>query len=119
MGGHKGYALAMAVDAICGLLSGASLSGESTSVVQTDKEANTGHFVAAIDIAHFLPAEDFTNRAQQWFDRFHESKTRPGFAQVMIPGEPETNARANNAESVSVLSETYDMVQKYLAKFGK
>ena len=119
MGGHKGYALAMAVDAICGLLSGASLSGESTSVVQTDKEANTGHFVAAIDIAHFLPTEDFTNRAQQWFDRFHESKTRPGFAQVMIPGEPETNARANNAESVSVLSETYDMVQKYLAKFGK
>lgn len=106
MGGHKGYALAMAVDAVCGLLSGASLSCESQSMFQATKKANIGHFIMVLDIAHFLPLEDFQARAQDWFDRLRSSKARPGFSQIMIPGEPEALKRGSLNDSLDIMAET-------------
>ena len=119
MGGHKGYALAMAVDALCGLLSGASLSCESTSMFQGSSAANTGHFIAAVDIAHFLPPDEFADRAQNWFDRIHASKTRPGFEKILIPGEPEAMLRTKCGEPIEILKETADMIDAYYRKYAK
>ena len=117
MGGHKGYALAMAVDAVSALLSGACLSCESASVFSSTEPANTGHFVVAIDIAHFLPVTEFETRAQGWFDRIKASRPRPGFS-IMIPGEPETKKRAAAGETVSILSETLATVEEYHRKYA-
>ena len=117
MGGHKGYALAMAVDAVCALLSGACLSCESASVFSSAQPANTGHFVAAVDIAHFLPEEEFRIRAQRWFDRLKASRPRSGF-RIMIPGEPEAKKRTVAGETISILSETLDMIEDYHQKYA-
>lgn len=119
MGGHKGYALAMAVDALCGLLSGGSLSCESTSMFYGSTAANTGHFIAAVDIGHFLPLEEFVDRAQDWFDRIHTSKPRPGFKKILIPGEPEAMLRAKCGERIEILKETADMIDAYYRKYAK
>lgn len=115
MGGHKGYGLAMAVDALCGLLSGANLSCEAPSVFDVERRSDVGHFACAIDIAHFLPLEEFENRAQQWFEKLKSSRPRPGMA-VMIPGEPEINRRAAAGKVLSILSETMSMVEACLAQ---
>lgn len=117
MGGHKGYALAMAVDAVSALLSGACLSCESASVF-SQKAANTGHFVVAVDIAHFLPLNEFKERAQEWFDKIRASRPRPGFS-IMIPGEPEAKKRAAAGDTVSLLSETMAAVEEYHARYAK
>ena len=119
MAAHKGYALAMIVDALCGLLSGANLSCESISMVDVsagNKPANTGHFLCAIDIEHFLPLTAFEGRAQGWFDKIKASKPRPGM-KIMIPGEPEANLRAKRIEEVDVLAETVNMVDEYYSKY--
>lgn len=118
MGGHKGYALAMAVDAVCALLSGASLSCESASVYSSAQPANTGHFAAAIDIAHFLPEEAFRARTQGWFDRLRASRPRSGF-RIVIPGEPEAEKRAAAGETICVLRETLDMIEEYHQKYAQ
>lgn len=115
MGGHKGYSLAMAVDALCGLLSGANLSCEAPSVFDTGRCSDVGHFVCVVDIAHFLPLAEFEDRAQQWFDKLRNSKPRPGMT-VMIPGEPETNRRAAAGKTLNILAETMAVVEKYLAQ---
>ncbi len=117
MGGHKGYALAMAVDAVSALLSGACLSCESASVFSSTQPANTGHFVVAIDIAHFLPVVEFKERAQKWFDRIKASRPRPGFG-IMIPGEPEAKKRAAAGDTITVLSETLAAVEEYHRKYA-
>ena len=117
MAGHKGYALAMAVDALCGLLSGAALSGESSSMFQGAQPANTGHFAAAIDISRFLPLEDFTQRAQDWFDRIHDSRTRPGVDRLLIPGEPEELLRAGREDCIEITMETAEMLRSYVKKY--
>lgn len=117
VGGHKGYALAMAVDALCGLLSGAALSCESTSMFQGDRPANTGHFAAAVHIAHFLPEEEFAGRAQSWFDRIHKSAVRPGFDRILIPGEPETLKKEHAGGRIAVLSETAAELESCYQKY--
>ena len=119
MGGHKGYALAMAVDALCALLTGANLSCEAATVVDVSRQADLGHFFCAIDIAHFLPPDQFEHRAQQWLDQIRDSRPRPSMA-VMIPGEPEDLRRNScvNGE-LDVLTETLQILQTYEAKYGK
>ena len=117
MGGHKGYALAMAVDALCGLLSGAALSGESASMFQGAQAANTGHFVAALNIAHFLPPEEFSQRAQHWFDQIHNSKPRPGFEHILIPGEPEEQARRTCGATIRISEKTAAMLDRCIQEY--
>lgn len=116
MSGHKGYALAMAVDAICGLLSGANLSCEAPSMFDTEIPANTGHFICAIDINHFVPLQEFESRAQQWFDKLTHSTLRPSM-RVMIPGEPEEESRVTAHERLSILAESMDMVNEYVKEY--
>lgn len=115
MAGYKGYALAMAVDAVCGLLSGANLSCEAPSMFQTDQLSNVGHFIVAIDIAHFIPLEEFEKRGQTWFERLKSCKTRSGM-RVKIPGEPENERRAAACGSLNLLAETAAMVDEYSNK---
>lgn len=119
MGAHKGYALAMVVDALCGMLSGSKLSCESVSMFQADQPADTAHFVAAVDIAHFLPLEEFRLRTQAWFDRLHNSATRPGFSRILIPGELEAEKRSSAGDSLHVLEKTAAVLETYYQTYGK
>lgn len=119
MGGHKGYCIALAVDALSALLSGACLSCESSPVSKLDvtKPANTGHFLMAVDISRFLPLEQFEKRAQAWFEKLKASTPRNG-ATIMIPGEPEDFKLAETGDDkVSLLQATADMVDAYYKKY--
>lgn len=117
MSGHKGYALAMIVDALCGLLSGANLSCEATSMFNTQNLANVGHFICAINIEHFLPLENFERRAQEWFEKIRTSKTRQGM-RIMIPGEPEAERKLLIKDQLSVLRETARTIDDYYKKYA-
>src|SRR5256712_14069864 len=46
LGGHKGYGLALMVDALCGVLSGAATG---LQVYADEKKPNVGHFFMALD----------------------------------------------------------------------
>ena len=118
MAGHKGYALAMVVDMLCGLLSNAALSGESSSVFQNDRPANTGHFAAAIDIEHFLSLDEFTQRAQEWFHTLRNSRKRPGVSRIFIPGEPETERYAAAGTSIRILRQTMESLERNYQRYG-
>ncbi|MDO5133287.1 MAG: Ldh family oxidoreductase [Eubacteriales bacterium] len=111
MSGHKGYILAMAIEAACCLLSGANLSCESSTIFDYTRTTNTGHSLIAVDIAHFLPPEEFEERAQQWFDRLRNSTPQPGH-QIQIPGEMGDRRRREAGETISVLRETVEAIDE-------
>ena len=73
---------------------------------------NTGHALIAIDIAHFLPLDEFEERAQSWFDRIKESTPQPG-KEIYIPGEKGDEKRNNSEEMISVLRETIEKIDGY------
>ncbi len=53
------------------------------------KPQDVGHWLLAIDIEHFLPLPDFTDRIQGLVDLAHAVAPAAGFDSVLVPGEPE------------------------------
>jgi LDH2 family malate/lactate/ureidoglycolate dehydrogenase len=94
MAQHKGYALALMIDVLCGVLTGASfgqLLGSLTS--DYSRGQDVGHLGGAIDIAHFLPLEQFYGRLETMVQALKASPLAEGFEQILVPGEPEEMKR--------------------------
>ena len=79
---HKGFGLGLAVEILCGLLSG---HGYTPTTVR----GTMSHFLMAIDIAAIRPAEAFKAMMDEMIDAYHDSPTVPGQKQVYIAGEIE------------------------------
>jgi LDH2 family malate/lactate/ureidoglycolate dehydrogenase len=80
-GGHKGYGLALMVDVLAGLLSGA---GHSALL----RRPIVGHFFLAIDISRFQPVETFIAGEQAMAEALRKAPASAGEA-VLVPGDLE------------------------------
>lgn len=94
-GSHKGYALGAIVDIFSALLSGANYAPwvppfpayVPMPVQQPGK--GIGHFLGAMRIDAFRPAEEFKRHMDHWIQGFRNCKTVPGEEKVLVPGDPE------------------------------
>lgn len=107
MAGHKGYGMAIAIEALSSLLSGAKLSCEGESVFDAGQPAQVGHFMGVLDISHFISASAFEQRAGGWFERIRNAPRQPGVERILIPGELEEERRARAEGSLKVSERTY------------
>lgn len=63
--GAKGFGLAIMVELLSGVLTGAGVSGEVASMYSDlDRSGNNGHLLLAIDIARWMPLEQFKQRTE-------------------------------------------------------
>ena len=86
--GYKGYGLALLIDILSGVLSGAAY----LNLVGTPEEpepSNIGHFIAAIDIEAFTTLNEFKERMDVMIDRIKNSAKAEGHERIYIPGEKE------------------------------
>lgn len=111
MGGHKGYGLAMVVDLLCAVLSGAKLSYESESMFASKSVAGTGHFLWLLRIDKLMPEDEFVQRVEQWFDQLKSSRTRPGVQKIFIPGEIENQRAAQVEENLEISTKTLEAIK--------
>jgi len=94
MAGHKGYALALLVEVLCGVLSGAAVGRETGSMYKDlDRSQDIGHFLAALSIEHFLPRAEFLARMDAMIDALKSSPRRPDAQEILVPGELEHRGR--------------------------
>jgi LDH2 family malate/lactate/ureidoglycolate dehydrogenase len=101
-GGHKGYALALLVELICGALTGAGVSAQPKRTRGPGFGGNSA-FMVALDIAHFTDEAQFYNDVDSLFNRLESVKPAPGFNRVMIPGAPEIAQREKRSrEGITV-----------------
>ena len=106
LGGPKGYGLAVIVDALCGLLSGARASPEIGPLYdEYDEPMRLGHFVTAIDVSAAMDPDDFRARIDEYVDSLKASPTADGVDEVLLPGEPEARRRRENERRGVPLSE--------------
>jgi LDH2 family malate/lactate/ureidoglycolate dehydrogenase len=84
-GGHKGSGLALIVDVICGVLSGAAW-GYHVGYT-TVRDANVGHALIALDISKFMKLEEFYERLEQMISEIKSLKKSPWADNIWIPGE--------------------------------
>ena len=102
-GEHKGSGLAM----ICELLGG-SLTG--TGATKPGRRFANGMFSFYLDPARVDPSHFFDGDVARYIDWFGQAKTMPG-QQILTPGEPERQARAQRgAEGVPLSQETWDSI---------
>jgi LDH2 family malate/lactate/ureidoglycolate dehydrogenase len=99
-GSHKGYALGAVVDIFSALLSGANYAPWvppfpaylPMPALQPGK--GIGHFLGAMRIDAFRPANDFKKHMDLWIKGFRSAKTIEGEKKVLIPGDPEREMEA-------------------------
>ena len=83
-GGYKGYGLGLIVDVLAGILTRAGSSQDMTSGWLAN-----GVFLMALKIDNFLPLEEFERRVERLAKAVKNSPRAEGFAEILIPGEPE------------------------------
>ncbi|MBE0467817.1 MAG: Ldh family oxidoreductase [Candidatus Desulforudis sp.] len=87
-GGPKGYALALAVEVLCGVLSGAGY-GPRVGWIYDDgvQPADVGHFFIAIDIASLMPLSEYISRMESMKAEVTAVPAAEGAAPIRLPGE--------------------------------
>jgi L-2-hydroxycarboxylate dehydrogenase (NAD+) len=94
-GSHKGYALGSIVDIFSAVLSGASYGPWAppfpayVPVPENMPGEGLGHFLGAMRVDAFRPAQDFKDHMDNWIRRFKSSKPITGNEKVLVPGDPE------------------------------
>jgi len=110
MGGHKGYGLAIVIDMLCGIISGAKLSLENETMFSSNTVNTIGNFIGVMKIEAIMKRTEFEQKVEEWFDIIKNSRTRPGFDKIYIPGEQSMIKRRKTGQTVSVLEKTYERI---------
>lgn len=88
MAGPKGYALAMMVDILSGVLSGSGYGKNVHSMYKDLKNpAGVGHFFLCINIEAFMSREVFYKRIKKMKEQIKSSAKRQGVGEIRVPGE--------------------------------
>ena len=92
--GYKGYGLALMVDVLCGVLAGSAYGPEVDNLTRPAAAGETaaprvGHFFLALDIARFMPVDEFRERLSALFDMIQQSRKALDQSRIYIHGEKE------------------------------
>jgi LDH2 family malate/lactate/ureidoglycolate dehydrogenase len=98
MAGHKGYAIALMMDVLSGVLTGSAFGAAVNGPYQFDRRSGCGHLFIALDLAAFGDRDGFTARMEQLVDEVKSVPRAPAVDEILVPGELEARAASENAE---------------------
>ncbi|MEM9830960.1 MAG: Ldh family oxidoreductase [Bacteroidota bacterium] len=123
-GSQKGYCLGAWVDIFSAVLSGANYGPWVPPFVAfLEPSANPvgqgiGHFVGAMRVDAFRPAQEFKHHMDQWICAFRDAKTVDGQEKVLIPGDPEREQEQIRKEKgIPLLPPVIESLQQLADKF--
>lgn len=117
MAGHKGYGLALLVETLAGVLTGAAVTRD-IKVWSRDSSnpSNEGHSFMAINIESFMPLEKFKYRMDSLIRYIKESPKAQGVDKIYLPGEMELEREEKARKEGVILA---DLVLESLKKITK
>lgn len=88
IGGHRGYALALMLEILTGVLANGARQGAAIGhPFEYGNSQGVAMLCIAVDPELSMPYDEFVERIDRLVDRIHESPTAPGVGQVLVPGE--------------------------------
>jgi LDH2 family malate/lactate/ureidoglycolate dehydrogenase len=95
MAGHKGYGLALLIETLSAILTGAAITRQVLSWSFADPSLATNHGAAfvAIDIGAMMPIDTFRQRVTQTIQEIRQAPKARGAERIYIPGEREWESR--------------------------
>src|SRR5579863_8615119 len=89
LGGYKGSGLAMMAEILCAVLSGGAMSTELGGIRFRGKPVRVSQMFLAIDIARFLPIDEFRARIDHLIRVMKTTPPAKGYSEVLVAGDPE------------------------------
>lgn len=105
--GHKGYGLAVMVDVLSTMLSGAAY-GTDIGLFSKLQTENTGFFIILIDPSRFMPIEDFKQSVDRYVGMMKNSRKAEGVDEIFVPGEIEYRKFEENRQKGVEFSEALE-----------
>jgi LDH2 family malate/lactate/ureidoglycolate dehydrogenase len=104
LGGPKGSGLAIMIDILTGVLTGAMFGKQVPRFYDDPEPQRIGHIFAAIDVEKFMPFDEFEDRMEQKEKETRESLPADGFKQVLMPGDLEHQKTQDQKQNGIVIS---------------
>ncbi|TDB87922.1 Ldh family oxidoreductase [Actinomadura sp. KC216] len=93
MAGAKGYCLAVAVDLLTGALTGGGVGSEVSGTFDMRRPSNKGDLLVAARPEALAGDGVFLDGAGRLMEDLRSARTRPGVAEILLPGEVERRTR--------------------------
>ncbi len=96
IGGYKGYGIALAVDFLCGVLTGSNYGTHFPGFLADNmvEPTDVGSVFAAINVESFMDLPDFTAAIDKAIQEVKTSKRAEGVNRIYLPGEIEFEMKA-------------------------
>ena len=89
LGGYKGSGLAMMAEILCAVLGGGAMATELGGIRFRGKRVRVSQMFIAIDIARFLPPDEFRARMDRLLRLMKSTAPAKGYSEVLVAGDPE------------------------------
>lgn len=100
MAAHKGYGLAVLVELLSAVMTGAGMLSQITSWnLDMPSANNAGHAFIAIDVSQMMPAEQYNARMNQMINEIKNGPKAKGAEHIFMPGEMEWSKREKVLQS--------------------
>jgi LDH2 family malate/lactate/ureidoglycolate dehydrogenase len=113
---HKGYGLAVVVDILCGVISGA---GYSVALSREYPMNAVGHFFAAMRVDAFCALDEFKAMMDEMIQELHSTPPAEGADRVLVAGDPEFEAeRDRRANGIPLHPSVVDYLKELSGELG-
>jgi LDH2 family malate/lactate/ureidoglycolate dehydrogenase len=101
IGDHKGYGLALTLEILTGVLTGAGFGHMHAPAQLASPTAryDLGHVFVVLDPCLFMPLEQFTARMAQLRHDIVQTPRKPGVERILLPGELEHERRQERLQN--------------------
>ncbi|RIA37089.1 LDH2 family malate/lactate/ureidoglycolate dehydrogenase [Hephaestia caeni] len=118
MGGTKGFALALLIDAMCGLLAGGAWGADVKPLFDDlSQPADCSFLFIALNIAHFRPIEGFLEEATMMRERVRAVPNR-NEGQTPVPGDRRAALAREQAAHVALDQAVLDRLTHFAVERG-
>ena len=109
----------MMVEILCAVLSGGALREEVGALRFRGRNLRVSHLFMAIDVARFMPVEEFRARLEHLVAFMKCTPTAPGYDEVLVAGDPEWRLEEERRrEGIPLGAGTWEALGKVAAKLG-
>ena len=113
LGGYKGSGLGLMVEILCSVLGGGAMANDVGGIRIRGRHNRCSQCFIAIDIARFMPVEEFTARVEQLVHLMKSTPTAPGYDEVMVAGDAEWRTEAERLrDGIPIEPGNWDLLVK-------
>lgn len=111
--GHKGFGMAVMIDILCGIVSGAGVARHDLP------RGSNGVWLHVLDIERFLPRQEYDRWMTSYVAHLKDCRRQEGCVEILLPGEIELRRRTQReADGVVIPDETWRQLTETAAKLG-